>query len=323
MKTPPSCFPQKMNAIRNINNALQKIPSDYTMVAVAVMTLLECLGGEPAAWVIHRKGLQLMIRSRGGLEKLGFNGAAQRTISWADTCCAILLRTKPSLQPNLIPDAAESAIPGVSVGDLDSRLLPLTASPVLSQRIIYIYLRLRYLTQFLTLIPQKRTLQIDDCFYSDKLDFIERAIIYLLHSELLATSPSAAFLTGFLNAALIYVYEELRECPKWNNLCICLSERIHSGLQMVDLESVAERCPDLLLWVLMLGRSGSNPLEMRGKMWFAERIEEVESAFGVSVPGRLGAVAGLRYFELAEGTMERWREGAAEGDREEEVRGEG
>jgi hypothetical protein len=42
MRAPPSSvFPQKLNAIRNINNALRKIPSDYTMVAVAVMTLLE------------------------------------------------------------------------------------------------------------------------------------------------------------------------------------------------------------------------------------------------------------------------------------------
>jgi hypothetical protein len=284
-----------------------------------------------------------MIRSRGGLEKLGFNGAAQRTISWylppshpslqplpqlttscrADTCCAILLRTKPSLQPTLVPDAGEAAIPGFTVGNLDSRLLPLTASPVLTQRIIYIYLRLRYLTQFLNLIPTKNTTQIDDCFYSDKVDFIERAILYLLHSDLLAEAPSAAFLTGFLNAALIYVYEELRECPKWNNLCICLSERIHSGLQMVDLERVAERCPDLLLWVLMLGRSGSNPLEMRGRVWYAERIKEMEEGFGVSVPWTPGALAGLGYFEIAEGTMARFREDAAEGDEEGEVRGEG
>jgi hypothetical protein len=44
MRAPPSCLPQKVNAIRNINNAMQKpgsIPNDYTMVAVAVMTLLE------------------------------------------------------------------------------------------------------------------------------------------------------------------------------------------------------------------------------------------------------------------------------------------
>lgn len=104
MRAPPSCLSHKVNAIRNINNELKKpgsIPNDYTMVAVAVMTLLEviliiskpktvtganpsakCLAGEPTACIIHRKGLQLMVQCRGGLENLGFDGAAQRTISW-------------------------------------------------------------------------------------------------------------------------------------------------------------------------------------------------------------------------------------------------
>jgi hypothetical protein len=41
MRAPQHCLHQKVNAIRNINKSLQKSPSDYTMVAVAVMTLLE------------------------------------------------------------------------------------------------------------------------------------------------------------------------------------------------------------------------------------------------------------------------------------------
>ena len=41
----------KVIAIRNINNTLRRIPSDHAMVAVAVMTLLECIGGEPTEWV--------------------------------------------------------------------------------------------------------------------------------------------------------------------------------------------------------------------------------------------------------------------------------
>jgi hypothetical protein len=44
MRPPPSCLSLKVNAIRNINSTLQNpdsIPNDYSMVAVAVMTLLE------------------------------------------------------------------------------------------------------------------------------------------------------------------------------------------------------------------------------------------------------------------------------------------
>ena len=43
-KPPPSCLSQKVLAIRNINDTLQKpdaVISDYVMVGVAVMTLLE------------------------------------------------------------------------------------------------------------------------------------------------------------------------------------------------------------------------------------------------------------------------------------------
>jgi hypothetical protein len=46
MKAPPSFLTQKVNAIRNINNALRQpdsAPSDYTIVAVAIMTLLEAI----------------------------------------------------------------------------------------------------------------------------------------------------------------------------------------------------------------------------------------------------------------------------------------
>jgi hypothetical protein len=75
------------------------MPSDHSVVAVAMMTLLvcrskfpvleketadekQCLAGEPAEWMVHKQGLHLMIRSRGGTEKLGLDGAAQRVISW-------------------------------------------------------------------------------------------------------------------------------------------------------------------------------------------------------------------------------------------------
>lgn len=255
-----------------------------------------------------------MIQARGGLENLGFDGAVQRTISWyvsstdytsqeahypnrADTCSAILLRIKPSLNPALIPNVGESAIPGFTAGDMKARLLPLTASPDLTQRILYIWLRLRYLTEFLAAIPDNNTSKIDDCFFSDKIDFIERQVLSLLHSDSLARSNSVAFLTAFLNAALIFIYEELRECPKWTNVCICLSQRIYSGLEMVDLSSAARRCPDLLLWILLLGRSGISPLGGPNKPWFLSLIAGMELTFGIRVPN---AVAGLKYFQLAE-----------------------
>ncbi|PMD38623.1 hypothetical protein L207DRAFT_544744 [Hyaloscypha variabilis F] len=313
-RCPQAYLPRKLHAIQNINKELQRLPSDHAMVAVAVMTLLECLGGEPAEWVVHRQGLQLMIRSRGGLENLGLEGSVQRVISWADTCCAILLRTAPTLHPTLIPNALEPAIPGFSIGNLAARLDPLTASSHLTSGIIYIYLRLRYLSQLLLSIPTPTLTSsssssptvLDQSFFSDKVDLIERAILSLLCSSDLASSVSAAFLTAFLNAALIFVYEDLREVPKWNNVSILLSQRIKSGLELAELEGVMRWCPDLLLWTLMLGMSGANPLEVGARGWFVGEIGWVEGVVGIEgkVPRGLKAILGIRYFELAEGVGE-------------------
>ncbi|KAE9362828.1 hypothetical protein N431DRAFT_499185 [Stipitochalara longipes BDJ] len=312
-RCPQAYLPRKLHAIQNINKELQRLPSDHAVVAVAVMTLLECLGGEPAEWVVHRQGLQLMIRSRGGLEKLGLNGSVQRVISWADTCCAILLRTKPSLHPNLIPNALEPAIPGFSIGNLAERLEPLTSSSHLTSGIIYIYLRLRYLSQFLLSIPTSTLTTsssscatiLDESFFSDKIDLIERAILALLCSASLAESRVAAFLTALLNAALIFVYEDLREVPKWNNVSILLSQRIKSGLELVELEGVIQWCPDLLLWTLMLGMSGANPLEIGARTWFVREIMQVEGMLQMEgkVPKGLKGIEGIMYFELAESTI--------------------
>ena len=215
----------------------------------------------------------------------------------ADTCSAILLRTKPTLTPLLLPNVGESAILGFTLGTLKSRLLPLTASPDLTEQILYIWLRLRYLTEFLASIPSTDRSKIDSCLFSDKTDAIERHTLSLLHSDTLAECKEVAFLTAFLNAALIFIYEEMRECPKWTNICICLSQRIYSGLEMLDLGVAARLCPDLLLWVLMLGRSGVNPLGGPSKPWFSNVIADIEHTFLVKVPDKAW---GLTYFLLAE-----------------------
>ncbi|KAH8598078.1 hypothetical protein B0O99DRAFT_54006 [Bisporella sp. PMI_857] len=86
MRVPTATYiSQKVKAIRAINDALKlpdSIPNDYTIIAVAVMTVLECLAGEPTAWAIHRQGLDKMIKSRGGIQNLGLDDMTQRTVSW-------------------------------------------------------------------------------------------------------------------------------------------------------------------------------------------------------------------------------------------------
>jgi len=206
----------------------------------------------------------------------------------------------------LVPHCGEEPIPGFSVGDLSTRLIPLTGSPDLTKLIIYIWLRLRYLTQFLAINSDDK---VDECFFSDKIDFIERQVVALLHSPSLSESAAVAFLTAFLNASLIFIYEELRECPRWNNLSVCLSERIYSGLLMVNLEEVARHGSDLLMWMLMLGRSGVIPLgEPPSQKWYAETIGDLQRSSGVMVPG---ATSKMDYFDISEATQTRKKERSA------------
>ena len=144
-------------------------------------------------------------------------------------------------------------------------------------------------------------MKIDEFFFCDKLDLIERHILSILHSPILVQNAQVAFLTAFLNATLLFVYEELRECPRWTNVAICLSERIRSGLGMVDLWSgEIGDVGDLVVWMLLLGRSGCLPVlgggESGAMEWFEERIAVVVGE-RLTVPAR---VQGLKYFEIAE-----------------------
>lgn len=225
----------------------------------------------------------------------------------ADIVVAILLRQKPSLHPTILtPSIGEpeaNTITNYTSGTLNTRLRALTHSTPLTKRLIYIWLRLRSLSSFLLAHAH----DIDAYYFSDKCDSIERQILALLHSDRLSSSSSSssvAFTTAFLNASLIYATEELRECPKYTNICIALSARIYSGLQMADFDALAAQCPELLLFVLMLGRSGNAPVGVQegeaSRVWYEKTIGDVGRGFGVKVPATL---AGWGYFEVAERTL--------------------
>lgn len=219
----------------------------------------------------------------------------------ADTCCAVLLRTKPTYIPTLTPNAGEENfdffLDKSLVASIEERLQLLIESPDLVRDIIHIWLRIRYLSEFLSTVSQKNSAQIDDCLFTDKIDDIERTILCLLHSPSVSQCGSVAFVTAFLNASLIFIYDELRECPKWTNVCVALSERIYSGLDMIDLTLPQSCCPDMFLWILLLGRAGTSPLRKGGKMWFQRTITSVGKGLHYQIPSSL---AGLGYFEISE-----------------------
>lgn len=66
---------------------------------------------------------------------------------------------------------------------------------------------------------------------------------------------------------------------------------------MADIFSVTKHCPDLFLWVLLLGRSANSPIGELSKEWYQNAIAEFEERMGIEVPA---VVEGLKYFEIAE-----------------------
>lgn len=216
----------------------------------------------------------------------------------ADTCCAIVLRSKPHFVPDLTLDAGEITIPraydGLEETDLRFRLLQLTESVDLSRYIANIWFQLRELSEFLLAIPPGDGSRLDDALFSDKLDSIEREVLHVLHSSTLASNPGVAFLTAFLNASIIYSYQELREIPKFSAICVAVAGRIHSGLEMLDLSAVLEFCPDVFLWTLMLGRSAA-PMRGPDRGWFVGIVADLTNLLGVRAREKL---EGVQYFDV-------------------------
>lgn len=103
-----------------------------------------------------------------------------------------------------------------------------------------------------------------------------------------------AFLTAFLNASILYIYQGLRETPKFSAVCVTVPERIHSGLEMLDLSEVLRFCPDHFLWSLMLGILA---VQVGGahRGWFDAVISDLRGWLGIEANDR---VEGLKYFNV-------------------------
>lgn len=81
-----------------------------------------------------------------------------------------------------------------------------------------------------------------------------------------------------------------------------------SGMSLVVMNGVIEAVPDMLLWTLLLGRSGVPPIECPGTAWYADEIAAAKQANpALKIPQ---VVSGLNYFELSEAA--RPKQGAIE-----------
>lgn len=83
----------KARALSEINAALtnpKRAITDAMIGAVAKMAAYEAVFGDSEVFVAHMKGLQMMLKIRGGLATLGMDGLLERMLVWIDLNAAHL-----------------------------------------------------------------------------------------------------------------------------------------------------------------------------------------------------------------------------------------
>lgn len=86
----------KARALSEINIELRKTGevTDAIVGAVAKMAAYEAIFGDSETFAQHMKGLQMILKMRGGLGTLGLDGLLERMLVWIDlNACFIVGRT--------------------------------------------------------------------------------------------------------------------------------------------------------------------------------------------------------------------------------------
>lgn len=97
---PPEILHLRGFVIVAVNQALQdpfRACSDQLIFAVANLAIFEAVFGSTEVYHVHMQGLVKMLRIRGGLPTLGFDGYLQKVLLWYDSNCANLVGCDPYL----------------------------------------------------------------------------------------------------------------------------------------------------------------------------------------------------------------------------------
>ena len=104
----------KARALTEINAALaspKRAITDAMIGAVMKMASYEAVFGDSAVFAAHMKGLQMMIRLRGGLSTLGLNGLLERMVVWIDFNAAHLTGMPKVLGGDEFPTVVQISAP--------------------------------------------------------------------------------------------------------------------------------------------------------------------------------------------------------------------
>lgn len=104
----------KARALTEINAALaspERAITDSMIGAVMKIAAYEAVFGDSTVFAAHMKGLQMMLKLRGGLSTLGLNGLLERMVVWIDLNAAHLTGMPTVLGGQDYPTAVHFAAP--------------------------------------------------------------------------------------------------------------------------------------------------------------------------------------------------------------------
>ncbi|KAF8866894.1 hypothetical protein BDZ45DRAFT_177597 [Acephala macrosclerotiorum] len=252
---------------RSLDNPHQKT-NNSTIATVACLTNIENLDGILENAIIHMNGLQQLVKLRGGLENLGMQGILRRRVLWADLCCAARSQAPPRFplyQHSGMSKLSDFYPAGSSASSILIENQELTTK-ALSQgkiEVLEILEDLHGLSTFLNEVGPASDELPPEAAYSDRVYTVEHRLLTLLadRKSSLCHASEEPIITLLLQAALLYIYTNLRETPVGGAIRRTLATRVQYSLEMMDVSALMVHFPAELLWALSLVVLASKSLD--------------------------------------------------------------
>jgi hypothetical protein len=264
----------------------------------------------------HIKGLEQMVRMRGGLQKGGFSAHLRRLIAWADLNSANALSTAPCFPPlsdshnlradqfaidpialqlytTLVSTSSTSSTATTTSTTYDSATsdTPIPSHndvQVLAPKLAYCFLTLRQLSRLLNISGPKAIIRMDHTWYSDMAYTLQRRLMSL--SNTFAAYPLRIEQPCCL-AALIYLECCIREIHPRSRIVETLVKDLKASL--LKLKGLASKgMSNLVFWALAVGVAVSGRGELGEHAWFLAQL------------GALCGFLGVRGWEGARGVLQ-------------------
>ena len=283
--TQDDTFRHKALSLNLLTKQLTQDPNEIiiTEAAILCVTILlaaEAILGDSAASVAHTNGLIRMIKLFGGEELLSPTAATH--VNLVDVKSAMLLQMRPSfpLRPYLRRHfdnlSAEIFQPqDTTLFFLGSRFLsqPLSGkiSPLLRKC-------LQYTCHLISIVEQyHHNRQLSGTYNINEFLALENILLTLPYEYSLDALENCIRL-----ALLLYSNTALWTTPLYFAWLVSLVCQLQAALLALDWQDVTQEHPELLLWILLLGRYAASSMCTEGEVaWWTARVRLIASILGV------------------------------------------